>query len=147
MQALRLLPLAALFVAATASAGDHRYTLSPSYVAECGSCHVAYPPDLLGAANWAAIMQGLERHFGADASLDAKSQAEIGSFLQARASRRDKHLANANPPRLSETSWFRKEHRGLSAPAKGSSLAQCKVCHSRAEQGDFGETSLNYSRR
>lgn len=147
MKALRLLPLAALFAVATASAGEHRYALPPAYVAECGSCHVAYPPDLLGSANWTTIMQGLDRHFGADASLDGKSQREIGDFLQSRASTRDKHLANGKPPRLTETTWFRKEHRGLTVPAKGSSIAQCNACHTRAEQGDFGEASLKSGHR
>jgi hypothetical protein len=147
MKALLLLPLAALLVVTDASAGEHRYTLSPTYIAECGSCHVAYPPDLFGAAHWATLMQGLDRHFGTDASLDAKSQREIGEFLQSRASTRDKHLTNTKPPRLTETSRFRREHRGLSAPAKGSTLAQCNACHTRAEQGDFSEGSPKSSRR
>jgi len=142
MKTVSLLPLAALFATATAAAGDHRYILSPAYVTECGSCHIAYPPDLLSAANWRSLMQGLDRHFGADASLDPQSQREIGDFLQARASGREKHQADEKPPRLTETLWFRKEHRGLSVPVKGTSIAQCNACHTRAEQGDFGEASL-----
>ena len=42
---------------------------------ECGSCHLAYPPELLPASSWRRIMAGLDRHFGADASLDAASAA------------------------------------------------------------------------
>jgi hypothetical protein len=147
MKTLLLLPITTLLLAGTAFAGDHRYTLSPAYVAECGSCHVAYPPALLTAPIWAATMQGLSKHFGSDASLDAKSHREINDWLQAQASTRDKHAASGKTPRLSETTWFRKEHRNLSLPAKTTSIAQCNACHTRAEQGDFGEGSLKSSRR
>ncbi len=147
MKTQYLLPLGALLLASTAFAGEHRYTLSPAYVAECGSCHVAYPPALLSAPAWAATMQGLGKHFGSDASLDAKNQREIGDWLQAQASTRDKHAVSGKTPRLTESTWFRKEHRGLSLPPKTTSLAQCNACHTRAEQGDFGEGSLKSNRR
>lgn len=147
MKIVQLLPLAALLAATTAFAGDHRYTLSPAYVAECGSCHVAYPPALLTAPGWATTMQDLGKHFGSDASLDAKTHREIGDWLQTQASTRDKHAATGKVPRLTETTSFRKHHRGLSLPAKTTSIAQCNACHTRAEQGDFGEGSLKYGRR
>ena len=147
MKTLKLLPLIVLFAATAAAAGDHRYSLPANYVAECGSCHVAYPPDLMSANGWVTTMQGLEKHFGTDASLDAKTQREIGDFLQSRASRRDKHQADGKAPRISESNWFRKEHRGQSLPAKTTSIAQCNACHTRAEQGDYSESSLKSSRR
>lgn len=147
MKTAQLLPLAALLMTTTAFAGDHRYTLSPAYVAECGSCHVAYPPALLSAPGWATTMKDLASHFGSDASLDAKTHREIGDWLQTQASTRDKHATGGKAPRLSETTWFRKEHRDLSLPAKTTSIAQCNACHTRAEQGDFGEGSLKSGRR
>lgn len=147
MKTTPLLSLAALLLATTAFAGDHRYALTPAYVAECGSCHVAYPPALLTAPAWAATMQELGKHFGSDASLDAKNHREISDWLQAQASTRDKHAAGGKAPRLTESTWFRKEHRGLSLPAKTTSIAQCNACHVRAEQGDFGEGSLKSSLR
>src|SRR5512146_2667484 len=48
---------------------------------ECGSCHVAYPPRLLPAESWRAVMSGLDKHFGSDASLDPAAVREIGAFL------------------------------------------------------------------
>ena len=147
MKTTHFLPLAVLLLASTAFAGDHRYTLSPAYVAECGSCHVAYPPALLSAPAWASTMLGLGKHFGSDASLDTRTHHEISDWLQAQASTRDKHAASGKAPRLTETTWFRKEHRDLSLPAKTTSLAQCNACHTRAEQGDFGEGSLKSIRR
>jgi hypothetical protein len=147
MKTLHLTALAAILLTGTTFAGDHRYPLSPAYVAECGSCHVAYPPALMSAPAWATTMQELGKHFGSDASLDAKSQREISQWLQTQASTRDKHAITGKAPRLTESSWFRKEHRNLSLPAKTTSIAQCNACHTRAEQGDFGEASLKSSRR
>lgn len=147
MKTTRFLPLAALLLAGSAFAGDHRYTLSPAYAAECGSCHVAYPPALLTAPAWATTMQELGKHFGSDASLDAKTHREISDWLQTQASTRDKHAVSGKTPRLSETPWFRKEHRNLSLPEKTTSIAQCNACHTHAEQGDFGEGSLKSNRR
>ena len=50
---------------------------NPTYKSECGSCHVAYPPALLPARSWEAILVGFDRHFGTNASVDDKSLAEI----------------------------------------------------------------------
>ena len=47
-----LLALAAL----PAAADDVRLPASPTYRAECGSCHVPYPPQLLPAESWRALM-------------------------------------------------------------------------------------------
>lgn len=149
------LPLVALLLATGAAAGDHRYPLAPAYVAECGSCHVAYPPALLSAADWATTMQNLDRHFGSDASLDPEVHKAIAAILQAQASTRSKHTAGGTAPRLTATLWFQKEHRAEKlrrhqaqpAPATPQStpLAQCNTCHARADQGDFGENSLKTS--
>lgn len=146
-----LLSFAALVLAASTSAGEHRYPLSPAYVAECGSCHVAYPPALMTAPAWAATLRGLERHFGTDASLEPKAQREIAALLEAQASTRSKHQPAGQVPRLTETPWFQKEHRSgelrehevsPAAGTKRASLSQCNTCHRRAEQGDFSEGSL-----
>ena len=84
-----LLPVAAgLLLSSGASADTHISTVSnPTWKAECSSCHVAYPPSLLPADSWRALMSGLDKHFGVDASVDAKSAAEIGAFLQKNAGR------------------------------------------------------------
>ena len=152
MNSKALLPLVMLLLATSAAAGDHRYPLAPAYVAECGSCHVAYPPALMSGPDWATTMQNLHRHFGSDASLDPEVHKAITAILQAQASTRSKHSAGGTAPRLTATPWFQKEHRAeklrrrqaLPAPASPQStpLAQCNTCHARAEQGDFGESSL-----
>lgn len=63
-----------LLVDPAAHAGDHVYRMdSPVYKAECTSCHIAYPPQLLSAPDWRRLLSGLDRHFGTDASVDAKA--------------------------------------------------------------------------
>ena len=117
---------------------------NPAYKAECGSCHVAYPPQLLPRASWQALMARLDRHFGSDASLDAKASGEISRYLDAHAGRRD--APAAAEPRITETRWFAKEHDEVpaalwkSAAVKGP--ANCAACHTRAEDGDYAERSL-----
>ena len=42
-------------------------------------------PGLLPARSWQKMMQGLDKHFGQNAELDAPTAADIGQFLQATA--------------------------------------------------------------
>lgn len=124
-----LLALAAL----PAAADDVRLPPDPLYAAECGSCHIPYPPQLLPAASWRALVGRLDRHFGSDATLDAKTAAEIGRYLAAHAGRRAAPAGAA--PRITETQWFRKEHRN-EIPA-GKNPADCGACHAGAERGVY----------
>lgn len=137
-----------LGVFATAALADgHKLAVpaNPQWQAECGSCHMAYPPQLLTAANWRRMMQGLDRHFGANASLDASENAQILAFLERNAARDDKYAANASL-RISDSAWFQRKHREV-APAtwqhaKVKSPANCTACHVTAERGDWSERSI-----
>lgn len=60
-----------------------RYKEDSVYIKECGSCHLAYPPNLLPKESWQLIMAGLEDHFGENAALDAPMAAHIASYLEA----------------------------------------------------------------
>ncbi len=113
---------------------------------ECGSCHVAYPPRLLPAESWRAVMAGLDKHFGSDASLDAKSAQEIGAFLEKNAGS-SRRVAPGKPLlRITETRWFVREHdevpdRVWKNP-KVKSPANCAACHTQAESGNFSEHGI-----
>ena len=85
-----------------------------SYDAECASCHMAYPPGLLGQKNWQNIMSGLDKHFGTDASLDTKTQTEITQWLITNAATRQKYSAFAPENRATQSAWFIREHREVS---------------------------------
>jgi hypothetical protein len=116
---------------------------------ECGSCHVAYPPQLLAAADWRTLMARLERHFGDDASVDAAIAADIGSYLEAHAGRRSGGQ-DAGLPRITRGRWFTKEHREIARQTwhspKVKSAANCTACHPNAAQGDFDDDDIRIPR-
>ena len=116
------------------------------WVSECGACHVAYPPRFLPAESWRAIMSGLDKHFGSNASMDAASVNEISAFLEKNANTK-KHEVSAKPLlRITETRWFKSEHREVAAHTwknpKVKSRANCGACHTKAESGDFSERNV-----
>lgn len=117
-----------------------------SYEAECASCHMAYPPGLLGQTNWQNIMSGLDKHFGADASLDAKTQAEITQWLVNNAASKKKYSAFAPGNRITKTAWFIHQHDEVNADvwkrAGIRSQSNCTACHVDAAKGSFNENQV-----
>ncbi len=148
MLAITTLLLGSMISAAYADDDDDDGAHMPAaanalYQSECGSCHVAFPPRLLPAASWHAVMSGLDKHFGNDASLDAKSAGEIGAFLEKNAGS-NRHATSGKPPlRITETRWFVREHDEVPARTwkdpRVKSPANCTACHQQADSGDFNE--------
>jgi len=118
-----------------------------SYEAECASCHMAYPPGLLGDKSWQNIMSGLNKHFGTDASLDAKDQKEISVWLQNNAATKQKYNVVAPENRITKTSWFIRKHDEIKADvwkrAGVKSPANCGACHTTAAEGIFSEKNIS----
>jgi len=128
----------------------HAYNLDhPAYQAECGSCHVAYPPRLLPARSWRALMGGLDRHFGSDASLDAGTAATITRFLEQNAGR-DRTGSSTPVLRITETRWFVHEHDEVPASAwkhpQVKSASNCAACHVNAGRGRYNEHDIRMPR-
>jgi len=144
------LPAAAIAhatVAAAASGPRMPAAVDATWLRECGSCHVAYPPGLLPANGWRALMRGLDRHFGTDASVDTGTAAAIAAFLETHAGR-----DVAGPPivRITETPRFLRKHDEI-APAvfrspKVGGAANCAACHRDAANGRFGEHDVRIPR-
>lgn len=117
-----------------------------SYVQECASCHVAYPPGMLPAASWRGLMQGLDRHFGTDASLDPAELERLSQWLQATAG--ESRRVSSPPPenRITRSSWFERKHRQIEAATwrlpSVRSAANCAACHTGAERGQYSEHGL-----
>ena len=124
--------------------------------AECAACHTLYHPGLLPARSWQAIIAGLDRHFGENATLDPATRDEIARFLDVNAADRNGNRrsarivasisATATPLRASETRYLRAKHDELGAaiwrrPAVGSA-ANCGACHRGASRGDFAERDV-----
>jgi hypothetical protein len=131
------------------AAADSRLTIpaNATWTSECGACHLAYPPQLLPARAWRQIMQSLDRHFGTDASLEPRAAEEVRIFLEQHAGR---DRGGSAPARITETDWFRREHRevpaGLWAHPEVKNRANCAACHRAAERGDYGERTLRLPR-
>ncbi len=110
-----------------------------AYQAECGSCHLAYPPRMLPARSWQKLLGGLTDHFGQNAEVDAPARAKLETFLATWAGPPQAQ----SPLRITELSWWRHEHdeisRAVYARKAIGTAANCAACHVRAEQGDFGE--------
>ena len=115
---------------------------------ECGSCHMAYPPRFLSAESWRAMMAGLDKHFGSDASVDAATATEIGDFLEKNASAKHRIASSGSEPplRITETRWFQSEHRKVAdriwKDPKVKSPSNCAACHTKADSGSFSERDI-----
>lgn len=137
--------IGSLSTAGAALADDVFAGSNAKWKAECGSCHVAYPAQLLPATAWQRLMKGLDKHFGTDASVDAATAAEIGAFLDKYAGSK-RGIAGETTLRVSETAWFQREHRKVDAATwknpKIKSAANCAACHTAAEAGDYRERGI-----
>jgi len=149
-----LLACSLLPLSFAARADDLRLPVNapPAYQAECGGCHIAFPPQLLGAEDWRRVMAGLDKHYGDNASLDAKTRQTIEAFLVRHAGHARKAGAGgiaAKPgelPRLTATPWFTRKHHEVSradwAHPKVKTPSNCGACHTRAAQGSYREREI-----
>lgn len=138
-----LLLLAAATLAAEAMAeGRFAAPQNDRWKAECGSCHIAYPPQLLPAPAWQRLIAGLDRHFGTDASVEPGVAAEIGDFLQRHSGTGKRVAGSGESLRITQTPWFVREHRKVSAK----NPAGCESCHTTAAEGDFRERNIRLPR-
>ena len=105
------------------------------YTQECGGCHLAFPPNLLPKASWQRVMNGLDKHYGSDASLDNAPQKQIDTWLHTHGGQ-----GKRARDRITRSAWFERKHREVSvATFKRASIkspANCAACHGDAAQGD-----------
>lgn len=128
------------------------------YVAECSSCHMAYPAGLLPARSWKKMMSTLDDHFGDNAELDQETVTELTRYLVDNSAdtsnyRRSRKIMRSLsddtvPLRISELPYIRHEHdeipqRMISANPKVGSLSNCIACHQNAEKGSFREREIS----
>jgi hypothetical protein len=128
------------------------------HIEECGSCHMAYPPELLPKDSWQKIMLGLEDHFGENAELDAETFAHIGQYLELNGLQNDHpsietvsswyaSLPENAPLRITELPGFLKHHEdpirrlGEGSEVEGF-LSPCEDCHKEAASGIFDKERI-----
>ncbi|MGA1857927.1 cytochrome C [Azospirillum sp. 11R-A] len=100
---------------------------------ECGECHMAFQPGLLPAASWNRIMDGLQNHFGENASLPADTAAAIRSYLTQTAGSGDGRLI-----RITEQRWWLRKHDfdpSIWSRRTVAAKSNCEACHRTAAQG------------
>lgn len=119
------------------------------YTSECGSCHVPYPPSLLGAKQWAVIMTRLNDHYGESATMTPETARILAAHLQANAGRDVGPVAGATDaelPRITTSAWFRDEHDEIGPEIwkrdSIGSAANCGACHRGAEHGVYDEDGV-----
>jgi hypothetical protein len=125
---------------------------APAYEAECGGCHIAFPPQLLAADDWKRVMSRLDKHYGDNASLDAQTRRTIEDVLVKHAGNSRQTgvggmaAKNGELPRLTATPWFKRKHHEVSradwSHPKVKSPSNCAACHSRAAQGSYREREI-----
>lgn len=150
--AIALFPIAAGADDAGRYGGENRGSplipaqTSAKWKEECAGCHVLYAPGFLPAESWRKMMAGLDKHFGADASLPAPDNKEITDFLTKNGSNR--WSARTAPLRITESAWFKAKHSAREIPpevwkrASVKSSSNCQACHPEAAQADFNERRI-----
>ena len=121
-------------------------TALPGYAQECATCHMAFPPGLLPAASWQRIMNGLDKHYGTDASLDVASRSQISAWLLANAGTYKRVREEPPKDRITLSNWFLRKHDEVAADvfrrASIKTAANCTACHGGADQGNFSEHAV-----
>ncbi len=123
---------------------------------ECGSCHLAFHPSLLPQRSWARLMSEQKQHFGSDLALDVPTTAALLNFLTANSAEQRRTepatkidlsiRAGATPLRITETPYWVKKHRDVTAAGwqspKVKSRSNCGACHLDAEAGTFEDGAM-----
>jgi cytochrome c553 len=127
-------------------------TADPTWTAECGSCHLAYPPGLLPERSWTALLGDLGRHFGDNATVAPATLDRLRAVAAASAADRStaglsrwitRVTAGTTPLRISTVPALRAEHlEEVPASRVGpgeavTSWASCASCHAGAASGRF----------
>ncbi len=114
--------------------------------AECASCHMVYQPGFLPKESWARIINGLDKHYGVDASLDPQSVKEIGQWFSQYAGTYKRVAGAPTHDRITESDWFVRKHRKISDQTwkhpKVKSKSNCMACHAGAEKGYYDDDGV-----
>ncbi len=151
--------LAVLAVRGTGTAGAQPAAAPPAqsgaqlYAAQCSTCHMAYPPWLLPARSWRAIIGNLTNHFGEDASLSKGQTASVLAFAVGNAADSpsgdsrilDGLAPNATPLKITDLPVWRAIHREMLTSGQMTlgtgphAAANCGQCHGAGGGGEGGE--------
>jgi cytochrome b len=132
----------------------------PKWREECGSCHLAFHPNLLPARSWKKLMADQATHFGTDLALDAPTSAAVLSFMVANAAENSTTEAafkinrsikpESTPLRITETPYWVDKHSEIAAADWSLPLVKskinCAACHLDADAGMFEDAAMRIPR-
>ena len=128
----------------------------PTWREECGSCHLAFHPNLLPARSWQRLLTEQDRHFGTDLALAPATTATVLAFLASNAAEHspteaafkiNRSIPAASTPlRITETPYWMAKHEGIGGEVwtrkTVKSKANCAACHVDAEAGTFEDSAM-----
>jgi len=128
---------------------------NPTYLENCGSCHLAYPADLLPFRSWTKILNEIDTHFGEAVIIDPNATQIISKYLKINAADSSsskvsikimKGIDGQTPTRITELPYIIKKHHEVAPSvfkrAAIGSLSNCTACHKTAEKGDFDDDGV-----
>jgi cytochrome b len=133
----------------------------PMWREECGSCHLAFHPNLLPARSWKRIMAEQARHFGTDLALDGPTSAAVLAFMVRNAAESSPTEAafkmnrsippETTPLRVTEAPYWVDKHSGIREfdwrlPLV-KSRTNCAACHLDAVAGTFEDAAMRIPRK
>jgi cytochrome b len=137
------------------AASSANASMAAAWRGECGSCHLAYPPELLPRRSWLRMLETQQSHFGEDLGLSTKTRDALSAIVRAEGAR--PHWAGSMiqasvvegdaPQRISETRFWRERHGHLDprrfsvAPVSG--RHDCEACHADAASAIFSPRMIH----
>jgi cytochrome b len=132
----------------------------PQWHEECGSCHLAFHPNLLPARSWKKLMAEQATHFGTDLALDGATSQAVLTFMVRNAAEISTTEAafkinrsikpDATPLRITETPYWVDKHSEIAATdwrlPQVKSKINCAACHLDAEAGTFEDAAMRIPR-
>jgi len=122
---------------------------------ECSSCHLLYPPFLLPSKSWSTMMDGLENHFGDDASLEYADMRSIKNYLLSHSANNStkesafyilQSLKNNSTITITKTPYWIKRHKNIDIKIfkneEVSKKSNCKSCHENFENGLINDKDI-----
>lgn len=132
-----------------------RQSAEALYRAECGTCHIVYPPGLLPAASWRRMLAGADAHFGETLELSNEDRDRVESWLATMAAdvkgggvsaKIVRSVKGQAPLRISEVPYVRRQHEDIEEAVfrrkSIGSRANCGACHSNAERASFRKNRI-----
>ena len=132
----------------------------PLWRDECGSCHLAFHPNLLPARSWGKIMAEQSTHFGTDLAFDGEIKEAVRKFLLQNAAENSHTEAafkilrslgpEVTPLRVTETPYWVRKHEEITAGdwalPQVKNKINCGACHLDAEAGTFEDAAMRIPR-